>query len=227
MREESSAAFRMEVRARVPGYSRLAGLAQGVLDELGIEKDEEEDVNGAGSPVSPDFDQSQAAGQEEAAYNRDMFPTRMLLPDSESLLPQIVRDGAISSGTRVFTVYRPFKLRPKIKGQLLQSLSADVRGAQELLVLWARRTHLASMHPFPGCRRRSPVLLVEEELLTPLDIALEQVSSGTLRLKDATREAASKGKEAAESLSMRLQGVIDAGVGGGASRFPAMLQQSY
>ena len=94
-------------------------------------------------------------------------------------------------------------------------------------MLWARRTHLGSAHAFPGTRRRSPVLLVEEELLTPLDIALEQVTSSSASLRDVARDAENKGAEAAEQLSMRLQGVIDAGVGGGASRFPAMLRQSY
>eukprot|EP00794_Sanderia_malayensis_P007122 gene7122-7926_t len=116
---------------------------------------------------------------------------------------------------RVFTFSRPFHKGPKNEDN-------------EFKTLWLERTTMKTDKKFPNILRWSMVYESEREELDPLANAVETISSKNKELAEIVTKFEGYSESNINPLSMVLNGVIDANVNGGISKYQtAFLNEEY
>jgi len=113
--------------------------------------------------------------------------------------------------TNVFTYDMPYRKEKKQKGE------------NEFKGVWLNRVFLFTEHPVPWLQRRQRVVQETKREYTPLEVAIYNLDTKNGQLQEVietVREEVKRGKPTTiNTLSMQLQGVVDAAVMGGIKKY--------
>jgi len=159
---------------------------------------------------SPDFDGQyisittlQYASQEESEGK----PWRWEKLDAPLRIKKYYRQNE----TDVFTYDDVYRKEKKVKGE------------NEFKGVWLNRVFVFTKHPVPWLQRRQVVMKMTKLEYSPLEVAIYNLAKKNMQLKEVIEtinEEIKHGKPSSmNSLSMQLQGVVDAAVMGGIKKY--------
>ncbi|KAG5670986.1 hypothetical protein PVAND_001211 [Polypedilum vanderplanki] len=119
-----------------------------------------------------------------------------------------------------FKFSRPF--RDTSKNWMSSSESDNVGN------LWLERTVMKTLYPLPGILKWFPVETSETFNVSPIECAIEMMEANNKMLRDLVIEHQNDSTAALAQLTMKIQGVVDAAVNGGTSKYEeAFLTDDY
>ncbi|CAO1638275.1 unnamed protein product [Parajaminaea phylloscopi] len=156
--------------------------------------------------------------QPEPDRSRDIFTN----PD----VPAPVRAYYEHNATNLFSFARPLRIHDETAGAG-QKTSHDA--SSDTVDLWVEKTYLRCEDAFPSVLRRSEVVEVHINQISPLENALNDVEGKTaelvglerryLALEEVHQGASAKTPINTNRLSMALNGAVDAPINGGIPRY--------